>query len=188
LIYTSFGTIFNTSSSIFEKILDTIDLINVQKQFLGKFDSEFHFIISLGKAYDGIQDKIDKHLYKRPANVYFVRSAPQINILKRASLFITHCGQNSVSEAIHFGVPMICLAQSLDSDQMLVSERVSKDLGLGIELESAKFKPNELLKSIKQVLVDTKYLERVARLAHLSKRYDGNAIALNFINDILSNS
>ena len=41
--------------------------------------------------------------YEIPDNIYLVRSAPQLDILKRASLFITHCGMNSTSETVHFG-------------------------------------------------------------------------------------
>ena len=36
-----------------------------------------------------------------------VERAPQIELLKRAYLFISHNGMNSTSESIHFGVPML---------------------------------------------------------------------------------
>ena len=40
-------------------------------------------------------------------NTVLVSRAPQLEILKRASLMITHGGLGSVKECIHFGVPMI---------------------------------------------------------------------------------
>lgn len=42
-----------------------------------------------------------------PDNVKVVTWVPQIEILSRASIFITHGGLGSVREAIYFGVPMI---------------------------------------------------------------------------------
>ena len=45
--------------------------------------------------------------FRVPANVVAVTEVPQIDVLKRASLMVTHGGLNSVKEAIYFGVPMI---------------------------------------------------------------------------------
>jgi UDP:flavonoid glycosyltransferase YjiC (YdhE family) len=42
-----------------------------------------------------------------PENVIIVRQAPQIGLLKRASVMITHGGANSVKECILLGVPMV---------------------------------------------------------------------------------
>jgi MGT family glycosyltransferase len=42
-------------------------------------------------------------------NVVAVKEAPQLEILERASLMITHGGFSSVREALFFGVPMIVL-------------------------------------------------------------------------------
>jgi UDP:flavonoid glycosyltransferase YjiC (YdhE family) len=155
----------------------------------GKVETtKFEAIISVGKTFDIFQDRIKKGQYKKPDNVHIVASAPQLNILRRASLFITHCGQNSVSESINFGVPMVCLPQSLDSDQTFVANRVANELGLGIELESAKFKPSELVRTIETILNDKKYLERVLRLAHLSNHYNGNINGAKEINNIIEQS
>ena len=46
---------------------------------------------------------IKKGRFEVPDNIILVKSAPQIDILKKASLFITHGGMNSASESIHFG-------------------------------------------------------------------------------------
>ena len=37
-------------------------------------------------------------------NILFVPHTPQIEILKRAHLFISHAGMNSVSEALNYGL------------------------------------------------------------------------------------
>jgi UDP:flavonoid glycosyltransferase YjiC (YdhE family) len=32
---------------------------------------------------------------------------PQLEILERCSLFITHCGMNSINESVYYGCPMV---------------------------------------------------------------------------------
>jgi len=49
-----------------------------------------------------------------PQNVITVRNAPQLELLKRASIMITHGGIGSVKECIFFGVPMIVFPLRID--------------------------------------------------------------------------
>lgn len=43
-----------------------------------------------------------------------VTHAPQLELLKRASLMITHCGVNTLHECAYFGVPMVALPITFD--------------------------------------------------------------------------
>ncbi|MEH3052826.1 MAG: glycosyltransferase [Patulibacter minatonensis] len=56
---------------------------------------------------------------------------PQLPILDRASLFVTHAGLNSVHEALWRGVPMLTHPQA--ADQPIVAARLAR-LGAGIRL------------------------------------------------------
>ena len=61
-------------------------------------------VVSLGeKSYNKMISEINEGKYSVPENVILVKTAPQIEILKRCSLFLTHNGMNSTSESIHFG-------------------------------------------------------------------------------------
>jgi UDP:flavonoid glycosyltransferase YjiC (YdhE family) len=44
----------------------------------------------------------------------FVRKAPQVELLKRATLFITHAGMNSTLEALQLGLAMVAIAIGKD--------------------------------------------------------------------------
>jgi len=112
------GTVFNFENS---------DLFQVIVEACKSFLSTHSVIVSTG----------DEKTYARYSkssqnNVIFVPHAPQIEILKRAHLFITHAGMNSVSEAIHYAVPLICIP--LSGDQNFVAWRVADELGIGIRL------------------------------------------------------
>ncbi|MFG3660888.1 macrolide family glycosyltransferase [Streptomyces sp. NPDC047706] len=68
-----------------------------------------------------------------PAQVLARRSVPQLQVLERAALFVTHGGMNSVNEALYTGVPMLVIPQG--ADQPLVARRVV-ELGAGLSIRN----------------------------------------------------
>ncbi|CCE98062.1 macrolide family glycosyltransferase [Sinorhizobium fredii] len=68
-----------------------------------------------------------------PANVLVRPSVPQLQVLDRAALFVTHGGMNSVNEAMWAGVPTLVVPQG--ADQPLVARRVV-ELGAGLALRT----------------------------------------------------
>lgn len=106
LIYVSLGTVFNDNGPIFEKLIEAINLCQSRMK-----DLDIKVIISLGKAtHSQFQERINKGEMSVPDNFSLLPFVPQLEVLKRASLFITHCGMNSSSESIHYGVPLICVS------------------------------------------------------------------------------
>ena len=63
---------------------------------------------------------------------------PQLEILQRANVFISHGGMNSVSEALYYGVPLLVIPQS--ADQPWVAKRVAQ-LGAGKLLPRTRATP-----------------------------------------------
>ena len=175
LIYVSLGTIFNTNLNIFATILKALDLVNAQ--------TPIKAIISTGSA---CFDMLNKDATSN--NKLILKTAPQIDILKRASLFITHSGMNSTSEAIHFGVPMICLPMALGVDQPLVAYRVADELGLGIRLQANDLDCAVLKDSILKVLNDETYAERCLLYRDISQKYDGHQNTVKLIQELLRDS
>lgn len=111
LVYASLGTVFNFNYDIYRMILDAFTSFDQEplenKHPKIKF-SNLRLIVSTGeKVYDIFKKMIDENKYTLPSNVTLVKFAPQIDVLKKASLFITHCGMNSTSESIHFAGKII---------------------------------------------------------------------------------
>lgn len=100
-----------------------------------------------------------------PSNVTVARSVDQQAILLRASVFVTHCGQNSCSEALIAGVPIV--GMPLFGDQPLNARRF-QELGCGQMLcqsgdpgDVEHVEPVSLAKAISKVLNDPHYGERM---------------------------
>jgi MGT family glycosyltransferase len=62
---------------------------------------EWDWVISIGKTLN--PDDFDNVT----ANIILVKKAPQLELLKKAALMITHGGPSSIKECLYFGVPMI---------------------------------------------------------------------------------
>jgi UDP:flavonoid glycosyltransferase YjiC (YdhE family) len=49
-----------------------------------------------------------------PGNVVVVQNAPQLGLLRKASVMISHCGLGSVKEAMVHAVPVVAIPLTLD--------------------------------------------------------------------------
>jgi MGT family glycosyltransferase len=69
-----------------------------------------------------------------PANFRVQEYVPQLELLERASLFVSHCGSNSAHEALLAGVPMLAYPQG--SDQFAYTARLV-ELGAALRVPPA---------------------------------------------------
>lgn len=136
LIYISLGTVFNNNTKFYN------ECIRAYKNM------ECRVIMSVGNAIDL------SALKDIPKNFTVRRHVPQMEVLKRADLFITHGGMNSVSEALFLGVPMIVVPMA--ADQPIVAVRV-KEVGAGIYLKKGKVKHKRLQSLSAHILSDQGY-------------------------------
>ncbi|XP_019625539.1 PREDICTED: UDP-glucuronosyltransferase 2C1-like [Branchiostoma belcheri] len=93
---------------------------------------------------------------------------PQNDLLAhpKTRAFITHAGSNGVYEALHHGVPMVCLP--LFSDQPANAARVVAR-GLGVTLDFSTVTADQLYQAILHVLTNKSYRETAARLSRLHR-------------------
>ncbi len=130
LIYISLGTIHNNLTDFYKKCFDAFSGEAVQ------------IILSVGTKTQ------PESLGTIPDN-FIVRSyMPQLEILKRADVFISHGGLNSVSEALFYGVPVI--AVPIANDQPIVAKRI-EELGAGLALRPEDITPVLLRESVAKI-------------------------------------
>jgi MGT family glycosyltransferase len=84
------------------------------------------------------------------------RSVPQLQVLDRAALFVTHGGMNSVNEAMRAGVPTLVVPQG--ADQPLVARRVV-ELGAGLALRTEDATAETVLALARRLLDEPRFRE-----------------------------
>ncbi|HZO49767.1 MAG TPA: nucleotide disphospho-sugar-binding domain-containing protein, partial [Gaiellaceae bacterium] len=87
---------------------------------------------------------------------------PQPSILPQVDLVVTHGGNNTITEALHFGKPTVVLP--LFWDQYDNAQRMH-ELGLGVRLDTYRFEPEELTGAIDRLLGDAALRARLAAIA-----------------------
>ena len=113
LILVSLGTVFNDNPDFFRDCIEAFA------------ESDTQVVMSVGKRLS------IEALGDIPPN-FIVRSyVPQLEILKRTDLFITHGGANSVHQGLYYGVPLLLVPQQLE--QAMVAARMA-ELGVGAVL------------------------------------------------------
>ncbi|MBV6514465.1 MAG: Oleandomycin glycosyltransferase [Planctomycetes bacterium] len=114
-----------------------------------------------------------------PKNCLAVPYAPQLRLLERASLFITHGGANSVMEALWAGVPMLVSPQC--NDQFINAEFVRRARN-GVVFDLAAPEVGAVTSQV-QALLDPEapQLRPAARLKEAYRARDGAAKAAELV-------
>jgi MGT family glycosyltransferase len=99
-------------------------------------------------------------------NVAVVQSAPHNEILKDASVVVSHCGHGTTMKALAAGVPMVCIPMGRDQD--VTAARVVNQRA-GVKLSPAA-SSDEIRLAVADLLDDDSYRENAARLASVLAR------------------
>ena len=103
---------------------------------------------------------------------------PQTSILPLVDLVITHGGNNTTTEAMHFGKPMIVLP--LFWDQYDNAQRVD-ETGYGVRLDTYRYSDAELHDALASLLGDELLRHRIAHAAKRIRFADGVRRAASLI-------
>jgi MGT family glycosyltransferase len=113
-----------------------------------------------------------------PPNMWGAEFLPQTSILPKADLVITHGGNNTTTEALHFGKPMVCLP--LFWDQYDNAQRID-ELGLGVRLDPYRVSPEELRGAVDGLLRRTALRAKLAATSMQIRARDGVRRAADLI-------
>jgi zeaxanthin glucosyltransferase len=161
LIYASLGTLVNGLDALYKHILEAVEPL-----------TDVQVVLSVGKNIH------PENLGPIPSNTMVVRSAPQIELLKRAALCITHAGLNTTLESLAQGVPMVAIP--IGYDQPGTAARIAHH-GVGEFIEVDELTTDRLRVLIERVLQDPDYRERADYFRQVIAKTRGLDVAAEII-------
>ena len=105
-----------------------------------------------------------------PANAQVLGYGPQLALLERASLVITHAGMNTTLEALSRGLPMVALP--IANEQPGIASRI-RHTGVGEFLSIRSLTPGRLRNVVEAVSSNPSYRERAHACADQIRRANG---------------
>jgi MGT family glycosyltransferase len=96
-----------------------------------------------------------------PDNFIVQASVPQLDLLRRTTLFITHGGMNSVSEALFSDVPLLIVPQW--ADQFWIAQRAA-ELGAAQVLPNEQVTSEQLRQSVEHIAAHREYAEAARKI------------------------
>ena len=149
LIYLSLGSLGSADVDLMKRLIG----------ILGK--TKHKFIVSKGPQASE---------FELAPNMIGAEFLPQISIIPKVDLVITHGGNNTTTESVHFGKPMIVLP--LFWDQYDNAQRVHEK-GHGIRLATYAFKDEELTGAIEKLLNDSNLLAKLKKIGEAVRSRKG---------------
>lgn len=165
LIYASMGTVLGRFKGVFQQIAAACEGLDAQ------------LVISLGGSVP------PEALPALPGSPLVVGYAPQLELLQRAALTITHAGMNTTLESLSHGVPLVAIP--LANDQPGVAARVAWT-GAGIRVPLKRLRVPRLRQAIAQVLTHDSYRKHALRLQAAIQRAGGVDQAVEIILQVVS--
>jgi MGT family glycosyltransferase len=161
LIYASLGTLQNRLGRVFRAILD------------GCADLPVQLVLSLGRKDAEWNEPV-------PSNAIVVPFAPQLSLLERSHMLITHAGLNTALEGLARGLPMLCMP--VTNDQPGVARRVEW-LGAGEVLKPLKATASRVRHLVQKLLSDGRYRTAAERCRDELKANPGVARAADIVEE-----
>lgn len=165
VVYASMGTILNGRVDVFRTIVAA----------LAKH-RDMQLVLSVGNQIDPAQ------LGPVPRNSIIVERAPQLELLKKASLCITHAGLNTVLESLAQGVPQVAIPVSFD--QPGVAARIAHRR-TGVVTSLDKLSPDHLAELMDEVLINPIYRINAKNLQRKIIEANGLAVAADVVEEAL---
>jgi MGT family glycosyltransferase len=157
LIYLSLGSLASGDVELMRGLIATLA------------DTPYRFVVSKGPQHDQLE---------LAPNMTGAEFLPQVSILPHVDLVITHGGNNTVTESLRFGRPMVLLP--VFWDQYDNAQRMH-ETGFGIRLDTYAHAPEELTGAIERLLADAPLHERLNALSSRLAAAPGTVKAADLI-------
>ena len=162
LIYLSLGSLGSADVELMRSLIGSLA------------DTRYRVIVSKGPQHAELE---------LADNMYGEEFLPQPSILPLVDLVITHGGNNTVTECIHFGKPTVALP--LFWDQYDNAQRLD-ETGFGIRLSTYEHSPDELRDAIEKLLADDDLHGRLANASTRLRAAPGTERAADLLESLAS--
>ena len=149
LVYLSLGSLGSADVDLMKRLVDV----------LGR--TPHRFIVSKGPQHED---------FELADNMIGMEFLPQTKVIPQVDLVITHGGNNTTTESLHFGKPMILLP--LFWDQYDNAQRMD-ELGFGVRLSTYAFTDQEMFDALEKLLGDHELRARMTKIGALIRERDG---------------
>jgi len=160
LIYLSLGSLGGADVELMRRLVAVLGT------------TRHRFIVSKGPQADQIT---------LPDNMVGAQMLPQTKVIPQVDLVISHGGNNTTTEALHFGKPLIVLP--LFWDQYENAQRVD-ELGFGVRLDTYSFADAELTDAVDRLLADTDLRYRLDEIGAAIRGRDGLRVGADVIEEV----
>lgn len=158
-VFASLGTVMHSEAGLMEAVVAALD----------------------GEPVDALADiGRDQDLTRfgeAPPNVGLERFVPQLRVLERCDLFVTHGGFNGTKEALRRGLPLVVIP--ISGDQPYTAQRVAA-LELGVAIDRRERTPARIRSAVRHVLAEDRYRKNARAFAGAMAALPpiGHAVAL----------
>jgi MGT family glycosyltransferase len=160
LVYLSLGSLGSADVDLMRRLVDVLSR------------TPHRYIVSKGPRADE---------FELPDTMWGEARVPQTSIIPEVDLVITHGGNNTVTESLHFGKPMVVLP--LFWDQYDNAQRMD-ELGFGVRLAAYDFLDEELTEVIEGLLADEVLRSSLDALGDRIRATQGTRRAADLIEDV----
>jgi len=167
IVYASMGTIVTGKEKVYRHVAEACMKLPLQ------------LVMSMGKWHS--QDRVPEF----PGDPIVVPFVPQLEILRRATVVITHAGANTVMEALAHGCPL--LAIPITTDQPAIANRLAWT-GAGKCIPLREISPSRIRSTIEEILNNHSYRERARVIQREIQECGGVEKAVDIIERTLNNS
>ncbi|MGH3638195.1 MAG: nucleotide disphospho-sugar-binding domain-containing protein [Mycobacterium sp.] len=160
LIYLSLGSLGGADVELMQRLVDVLGT------------TRHRIIVSMGPQAERIT---------LADNMVGAQMLPQTKVIPQVDLVISHGGNNTVTETLHFGKPLIVLP--LFWDQYENAQRID-ELGFGVRLDTYAFADSQLTDAVERLLADTALRGRLAEVGAAIRARDGLRVGADVIEQV----